>query len=315
MKRIALVCVLVVSLMVPLVPVSAATCAPPRCLDVKVPVPRGLKVPDSTVRVLLPRGYGDSRTRYPVLYLLHGVGDTYRTWSENTDVAKLTERYPLIVVMPDGGKGQDAGWYSDWKDGSRQWETFHTKVLASYVDHAFRTLGTGHRAIAGASMGGFGAMSYAARHRGLYRAAASFSGFVDTMFGAPVSGAFYPYGGRGLAGNSLGTPQQGVWGDQTADEKRWREHNPKDRARELKGVTLVVACGNGTPGGPAGDDPSRPYSYPAESYLWQMNESFVRALGDAGVKYTAEFYSGYHNWPYWQYELRRVLPKLAAAIR
>ena len=49
-------------------------CQLPRCLDVVVPVPAGLVVPDSTVRVLLPTDY-DGHRRYPVLYLLHGHGD------------------------------------------------------------------------------------------------------------------------------------------------------------------------------------------------------------------------------------------------
>src|SRR5439155_841072 len=145
-------------------------CLAPRCLDVVVPVPAGLVVPDSTVRVLLPTDY-DGHRRYPVLYLLHGAGDTFATWSENTDVVDFSAQFPVIIVMPDGGHDANAGWYSDWVDGSRQWETFHTSVLVRYVDRHFRTLGGGHRAVAGLSMGGFGAMSYAARHRGLYTAA------------------------------------------------------------------------------------------------------------------------------------------------
>jgi S-formylglutathione hydrolase FrmB len=49
--------------------------------------------------------------------------------------------------MPDGGKDAEAGFYSDWLDGSRQWETFHTRVLRRYVDRKFRTLkGWRHRA-------------------------------------------------------------------------------------------------------------------------------------------------------------------------
>src|SRR5262245_51144740 len=161
-------------------PVQAA-CDPPRCFDAVVPLPKRVRVPDSTVRILVPAGYEGGRTRYPVLYLLHGAGDTYATWTERTDVQELTAGLPLIVVMPDGGRDANAGFYSDWVDGSRQWETFHTRVLPRWVDRHFRTLPQRrHRAVAGLSMGGFGAMSYAARHRALFRAAASFSGAVDT---------------------------------------------------------------------------------------------------------------------------------------
>src|SRR5205823_6607902 len=191
-------------------------------------------------------------TRYPVLFLLHGAGDTYQTWTQNTDVEAFTAPLPLIIVMPDGGHGgappNEAGWYSDWLDGSRQWETFHTSVLVPYIDEHFRTLGAGHRAVAGLSMGGFGAMSYAARHPGLFRAAASFSGAVDTRYLSPASGV-----GFTAFHNQFGTPDDRVWGNQLTDSDTWAAHNPTDQAAKLKCTALWIATGNGAPGGPAGD--------------------------------------------------------------
>src|SRR6266550_7493567 len=163
-------------------------CPPPRCLDVAVPYPHTLKVPDDHVRIVLPENYQSKDLGYPVLYLLHGAGDTYESWIDNTDLLQFTQQYQLIVVMPDGGRNDSAGWYSDWKDGSRNWESFHVGVLIPWVDRHLNTLGDGHRAIAGLSMGGFGAMSYAARHPGLFAAAASFSGAVNTRYLSPASG-------------------------------------------------------------------------------------------------------------------------------
>lgn len=304
-------------LVLALLPISAeaaTACPKDRCRDIRVPVPAGLKVPNRTVRVLLPADHKKGH-RYPVLYLLHGVGDTYKTWTENTDLTSFSKKYKVIVVMPDGGKGSDAGWYSDWKDGSRHWETFHTRVLVGYIDKTFRTMGSGHRAIAGVSMGGFGAMKYAARHRALFRAAASFSGWVDTMYGYPLSGPFYHYAGQGFQGQSLGTPNENVWGDQFGDEQRWRAHNPTDIAAKLKGVSLYISSAMGTPGGPAGDDASRPHSYLNENFIWQVNRSFVGALDDAKVRYTSDFHGGYHHWPYWQRDLHNALPRLYKTIR
>jgi S-formylglutathione hydrolase FrmB len=273
-----------------------------------------LKVPDSRVRVLLPVGYGRGRRRYPVLYLLHGVGDTYTSWMQNTDVTAYSRLFPLIIVMPDGGSGPDAGWYSDWKDGSRQWETFHIRDLVPYIDRHYRTLGPRHRAVVGFSMGGFGAMSYAARHPTMFRAAASFQGFVDTRYAAPISGPFFDAAGRGVAGMSLGTPREGVWGDQTADAPTWRAHNPTDLAARLRGLWLYVASGNGQPGGPAGDDPSHPNLYAEEAFIYQDNQQFIAALNQAGVAYTSHFTAGYHGWPYRQYELHRILPAITHVI-
>ena len=51
--------------------------APAAAVDEVAPVPAGASVPDNHVRVLLPEGYdANPCRRYPVLYLLHGVGDT-----------------------------------------------------------------------------------------------------------------------------------------------------------------------------------------------------------------------------------------------
>ncbi len=313
-RRTISVAVVVLAASFPITAHSAPVCARPRCVDLTVPVPRDLRVPDRRVRVVLPDGYTRTRVRYPVLYLLHGVGDTRTSWTDNTDLVALTQRVPVIIVMPDGGRGAQAGWYSDWKDGSRHWETFHTNVLVPYIDRSFRTRGDGHRAVAGCSMGGFGAMSYAARHRGLFRAAASFSGVVDTMYAAPASGAVFHLGGRGVGGESIGTPNEGVWGSQITDEETWRAHNPTDRAADLRGVRLFVGSGTGTPGGSQGDDPSRPNAYVTETFVYQMNLEFTRALDQAAVSYESRFRAGYHDWPYWQQELHRVLPSIVRTV-
>lgn len=312
MRRALLTSVLLAAvLVVPARPAAAqeapSRCVAPDCVDVAVPVPAGLKVPENRVRVILPEGYAENPCRnYPVLYLLHGAGDTYRTWVENTDVVAFSRAYPVIIVMPDGGKNAEAGWYSDWADGSRQWETFHTDVLPKYIDATFRTLGPGHRLIAGLSMGGFGAMSYAARHKGMFKAAASFSGAVDTMFGFPLSGpgfaAAHPY---------FGTPDDRVWGNQLEDEATWREHNPTDRVADLAGTELFIATGTGTPAGPAGDDVENPGGYAVEAFIFQLNLSFVRALTLAGVPFNQDIYpGGQHDWPYWERELHWALPQM-----
>ncbi len=255
---------------------ARAACDAPRCLDVVVRVPRRLRVPDSTVRVLLPEGYRDSRARYPVLYLLHGAGDTYTTWTDNTDLQAFSADFPLIIVMPDGGRNAEAGFYSDWLDGSRQWETFHTRVLRKYVDRRYRTLrGRRHRAVAGLSMGGFGAMSYAARHPRLFRAAASFSGALDTLYPSPTSPFI----------RSLNILAIGGWGDPVENADVWRAHNPTDLAAKLRGVALFISTGDGTQGGPLGDF-DVPIAYAIEAVVGLMSQNFAAALDVAGVPHT-----------------------------
>ena len=283
-------------------------CAPPRCVEATVPVPAGLKVPDSRVRVLLPSDYhADPCRRWPVLYLLHGVGDTYTSWTRNADVVAFTADKPVIVVMPDAGKNPDAGWYSDWADGSRHWERFHVDVLVPWVESTFRTAGADHRLVTGFSMGGFGAMSYAARHPGLFDAAASISGFVDTMYGAPASGV-----GFELGSDYLGSPDARVWGDQVRDEATWRDHNPTDRAADLKGTALYLYSGMGAPAAPGEDDPTKTANHLVEHYVFHTNLSFTRALDAAGVPYEADFHAGNHDWPYFEAGLHWALPRMLA---
>lgn len=213
--------------------------------------------------------------------------------------------------MPDGGANANAGWYCDWADDSRDWETFHIGVLIPWTDATFRTLGTAdHRAVAGLSMGGFGAMSYAGRHPGLFSAAASFSGAVDTMYGWPANGFGYA-----AAHSQFGTPDERVWGSHLTAADEWRAHNPADLAPHLAGKTLVVATGTGTPGHPTGDNPSNPGGYAVEAFIFQLNTSFRAHLLAAGVGYADQSYvGGLHDWPYWQMALHNALPVLVDAI-
>ena len=278
---------------------------------VQVAPPSGVHVTDDRVDVLLPPGYCGSGLRYPVLYLLHGTGDQYNSWTAHIDLLAYEQaaRFPVVMVMPDAGHGTTAGWYSNWLDGSYQWETYHTVVLPQYVNSHFRTL-PNDVAVAGLSMGGFGALSYAARHPRMFRAAASFSGAVDMLYGAPATGTIFT-----ALHSQYGTPNDEVWGSQVTDSAVWAQHNPTSLAAALAGVKLFLASGTGTPGGAQGDDPADVGDYGLEHGLFQMNLSLVRALDLAGVAHTDRFYpGGYHGWPYWQADLHWALPQIMSIL-
>lgn len=293
-------------------------CAPPSC-DHTVPVPANLTVPDPSIRVIVPDDYDPNGTKeYPVLYLLHGAGDFYQTWTLRTDVEEFTRALDLIIVMPSSGGTcagcGESGWYTDWADGSRHWESFHINVLISWVDQNFATLGNGHRAVAGLSMGGYGAMKYAAKHPGVFEAAASFSGAVDIRWGEPANYVAF----RAL-NPFLGTPDDRVWGNQITEEENWKANNPADLVQNYvgTGILLLLATGNGLPGG-AHDDPDNPSSYGGyviENGAWQTNVSFRQKLDAAGVPHTDLFYGpGHHDWPYWRDDLLWALPQILAVI-
>jgi S-formylglutathione hydrolase FrmB len=271
--------------------------------------------------VILPSGYNEHRTqRYPVLYLLHGHGGRgYLDWV-NHGAERLVGNAPMIVVIPEGGYD---GFYSDWYgtdiDGHNTgpppaWETFHVRELLPWIDDAYRTIaGRTGRAIAGNSMGGFGAMSYAARHPDLFVAAGAFSGAVHPLLVWPVGSL-----GNALAPNLADgkAPDLCIWGDPMLQYVRWADHDPTALAANLGGLAVYARTGDGSAGrydNYAVKQPS-PGAVVNEFGIGLMNTSFDRALGDAGVAHTAIAEHGIHDWPYWVDDLRQFLPIAQAAF-
>jgi diacylglycerol O-acyltransferase/trehalose O-mycolyltransferase len=265
--------------------------AAPRIVDLEV---RSPALGDTaTVRLMTPDGWEKGRGRWPVLYLLHGCCDTYVSWTRSTDIESWPQLRKVLVVMPDGG---DVGFYSNWRSGPA-WETFHLTELRRLLERGYGAGTT--RAIAGLSMGGLGAMDYAAREPHLFRAAASFSGLL------------HPLGDTGsLLGLLAGyTPDpEAVWGDPESDRETWAEHDPTELAGDLRGVALFVSAGDGRPGPLDLEGQVRDRIEPG---VRRQSRAFTARLRDLGIAARTDFYgAGTHSWPYWQRELRRALPTL-----
>ena len=186
---------------------------------------------DQHVNVLLPVDYdATGATRYPVLYLLHGAFGSYRDWAAH-GVESMVGNRPLIVVMPDDGPD---GSYSDWygtlagtSDPPPAWESYHLRELVPFVDQTFPTNATrAGRFVAGLSSGGGGTMKYAAANPGMFGAAGSFSGAVDTDADYP----FYPTISEALWVATLipGSGPDGhcTWGDPYTQRVVWLDNNP-----------------------------------------------------------------------------------------
>ncbi|MEV8638584.1 alpha/beta hydrolase family protein [Streptosporangium sp. NPDC051023] len=249
-----------------------------------------------TVRVLLPSGWRPGSGPWPVLYLLNGCCQSeYDAWATQGEAARLTAPYPAIVVIPEVGA---VGFYSDWQDGPG-WETFHLVEVRRVLE---RDYGAGNRrAVAGLSMGGLGAMSYAARHPGMFQAAASFSGVLNTLDGN---------GGVDWLLGQYNEDSADLWGD--PGDPDWSAHNPADLTDRLRGLRLFVSCGDGTPGllDPPGTAQDR-----GETSLLRQAETFAERARANGDQITIDFYGpGTHSWPYWRRGLERALPMLMESI-
>jgi S-formylglutathione hydrolase FrmB len=120
---------------------------------------------DETYTVFLPPGYDSSpERRYPVLYMLHGLGGDRYEWSgyglfATADaLIRSGAIQPMIIVTPDGQRS----YWVDHANGGPRWGTFVARDLVQEVDRAYRTMqGRDYRAIGGASMGAHGALQLA----------------------------------------------------------------------------------------------------------------------------------------------------------
>lgn len=194
------------------------------------------------VNVLLPDDYySTSWRRYPVMYLFHGGLGDFRSFDMNDDIRGLTAGKCLIVVMPDGGK---AGWYSNpvlSLAGPRNWESFHINQLIPWIDANFRTYAEYNgRAVSGFSMGGFGALKYAAKYYGHFASVSSHSGPASLRRdgGVVVHWANTSSAAVELAGGTIyGAP---FW-----NEARVTADNPCQRVPSYHNKRVFMVCGLG----------------------------------------------------------------------
>ena len=146
--------------------------------------------PYRSVQVYTPPGYNasDTTTRYPVLYLLHGYGgtDTYFRGlfglkESMDDMINSGKIKPMLVVTPDASNQLGGGFYTNSPDingtsYAGRMQDFITNEVVAKIDSTFNTIpDRAHRAIAGHSMGGYGAIKIAMLRPDLFCATASMS--------------------------------------------------------------------------------------------------------------------------------------------
>lgn len=128
--------------------------------------------------IILPADYHHSDQSYPVLYLLHGHMQNYTVWGRNLGAAFYAGQIgELIVVMPDGGNSWFVNFAENHEGQANNWEDHIIEDVLGHVDANFRTQSRREgRAIAGLSMGGYGAITLALRNPDKFVSAASTSG-------------------------------------------------------------------------------------------------------------------------------------------
>ncbi len=240
--------------------------------------------------VILPRDYQTSpRSRYPVLYLLHGFSGHYSDWVARTNLADYAADYRMIVVTPEG----DDGWYTDSAGtAADKYESYILQELIPDVDRRFRTIQTRYaRGIAGLSMGGYGALKFGLKYPDHF------------VFAGSLSGALAVASWTETDLKDLKTIRDSVFGVFGPVGSETRKRN--DILQITRGLTPARVAG-------------LPYIYldcGTEDFLVDMNQKFAALLREKKIPHEYRELPGNHNWEYWDQQVREVLKVAAQKMR
>jgi S-formylglutathione hydrolase FrmB len=195
--------------------------------------------------VYLPASYSatDAKTKkYPVLYLLHGLGGNEQAmaldgeWTKLQDLRREHKVGEFLVVAPDGWDT----FYINSRDGKTPYSDFFLREFIPFVERTYRVRSErAARGITGFSMGGYGALRMAFAHPELFGSASAHSG---ALMRAPPRGV--------SAGASSGNPAAellaNVFGN-PIDGKFWDLNSPFVLARKnvasLLKMKIYFDCG------------------------------------------------------------------------
>lgn len=250
--------------------------------------------------VMLPDGYDDQpERRWPVLYLLHGVGDNTRTWTDPKygDLTRRAADFPGIVVMPEGGRSYWLDWWLGGRRTGSNWGQYVLDEVIPTIEAKYRILpGREHHAIGGLSMGGYGAMVLAAQLPTYFGSSVSLSGLLDLQTWGAVN--LVPYFSRMSFTRTWGRP----------GGPYQRVSSPKALLGNLGRTRLYLTTGN------ALVDPTQALDLTkiiaggaAELGSWADAVAFERSARARGIPVKLRFRNGAHTWLAWRRDVPHFL--------
>jgi S-formylglutathione hydrolase FrmB len=282
------------------------------------------------VVIYLPPSYSTQPARrYPVAYYLHGLNGAETDWTTLgqlnvvADSLAATGRPEVIVVMPDG----DNGYYTKWSTlitvyacrrtpperesadtycvRRPHYDDYIARDVVQFVDGKYRTQPVrGRRAIAGLSMGGYGAMALAFQYPDVFSAAASHSGVLSPLYAGATPFAAPPAYAASRAEiqrrwNWLWRYIRPIFG---RDPAGWWSRDPARRLSQL-----VAQRGNdAAPALFADVGTADGFADQSRAFKWEVER--------LGVPLTYHEWPGGHNWLYWRAHVGESLAFLTDRI-
>ena len=211
---------------------------------------------------------------WPVLFLLHGRGRNHRSLVDVDDVRQMLRASPFCTVLPQG----DDGWYIDSPVNRRErYESYLAEVMAVAARVQRLSGSPARRAIAGWSMGGYGAVRFATRHPAEFSVVAGIIGLLD--FPRPED----------LPKGQNYTVPLGRFG---VNQAEWTLFNPMNSADALRGKAVMIVTAT-------------------DSFDRTMNERFHAGLNELDIPHEYLVLPGEHTFDVVQAALEPVLAFVA----
>jgi len=229
--------------------------------------------------VYLPPDYQTSDRSYPILYLLHGYSDDETGWVQFGEANTTADKgiangdfSSCIIVMPDG----KVTWYANSFDGKDPWEDMFVKEFIPFIEKEYRVRSKKEfRAIAGLSMGGYGALILSMRNTELFSTCVAMSSgtFTDEQI---LKGDVYDqyfgdiYGPKAIEGVS----------------DYYKTYSPlylleSVDAEKLKSIRFYIDCGD-------------------DDFLYKGNSALHVKMRDLEIPHEYRVRNGSHSWGYWR---------------
>ena len=237
--------------------------------------------------VYLPSGFDKSDKQYPVIYMLHGLSDTYTAWVERGGLQTVADELigtgelrKVVIIMPNaGGPDIHNTWNGYFNMPGWNYEDFFFKEFLPQVERKYRIISDkGHRAVMGLSMGGGGSTVYCQRHPDMFSSCYAMSAWLENKQGQ--------VGGKELKKDKLYYVSNAV---NEHSALAFIDNADDATLQALRTVKWFFDCGD-------------------DDFLVRLSFELHMKMKEKGVKSELRVRNGVHNWEYWHTALRTALP-------